>query len=299
MATFEANTDPVYALAVIPADAPDGVCFAARASGLFRSDDCGDTWQSTYQSLKLNAPLDTTALAFSPAFAQDRTMFAGVPGGVLRSTDAGENWRFAVLPDPPPQISALAVSPAYAVDGFVLATTFRRGVLYSTDRGEIWLTGNFSLLDYHVLTVVISPDFASDRTALIGTETGAFSSNNGGRSWQDVDLPYAAVTTLAFAPDGQLYAGTEGDGMFVSSDKGQSWTRANLQSTLIVDLILTPPTHELLVFAVDRLYVSRDRGERWQMQALRTSVTAAATLHAGVLLVGYADGTISRVELQH
>ena len=44
----------------------------------------------------------------------------------------------------------MAISPAYSVDGFILATPFRRGVFYSTDRGETWWAGNFSLLDRRV-----------------------------------------------------------------------------------------------------------------------------------------------------
>src|SRR3954469_10334555 len=93
--------DPVYALAL----APEGVCFAACDSGLYRSEDGGSTWHSAYNALRLNTALSTTALAISPAFAQDRTLFAGVPGGILRSTDAAQNWRAIPLPEPPPLIS--------------------------------------------------------------------------------------------------------------------------------------------------------------------------------------------------
>ena len=37
--------DAVYALATSPEFARDGVCFAARNSGLYRSDDGGGAWR--------------------------------------------------------------------------------------------------------------------------------------------------------------------------------------------------------------------------------------------------------------
>ena len=90
--------DPVYALAVDPSS----ICWAARESGLYRSDDRGVTWRSAYESLHLDPALSTTALEISPAFAQDQTLIAGVPGGILRSMDAGQTWTAIPLPDPPP-----------------------------------------------------------------------------------------------------------------------------------------------------------------------------------------------------
>ena len=45
--------DITYALATSPTFAQDGICFAARGSGLYRSDDGGVTWQSVYGTLEL------------------------------------------------------------------------------------------------------------------------------------------------------------------------------------------------------------------------------------------------------
>ena len=77
--------DLVFSLAASPNFAQDGICFAARTSGLYRSDDGGITWRSTYDSLALEAPLATTAVVVSPNFGSDRSVFAGAQGGVLRS----------------------------------------------------------------------------------------------------------------------------------------------------------------------------------------------------------------------
>ena len=69
--------DLVYSLATSPNFALDGICFAARQSGLYRSEDGGITWRSTYDSLDLEAPLATTAVVVSSNFGSDRSVFAG------------------------------------------------------------------------------------------------------------------------------------------------------------------------------------------------------------------------------
>ncbi|MEO8392688.1 MAG: YCF48-related protein [Chloroflexota bacterium] len=286
--------DFIYGLAV----APEGRCFAARESGLYRSDDGGNSWHSAYDALKLNIPVSTTALAISPAFAQDRTLFAAVSGGVLRSTDGAQTWSAIPLPEPPPILSALAFSPVYSDDGVVLATSFARGAFYSTDRGETWWKDNYALLDPRILALAISPNFAQDHRVLIGTETGVFSSINGGRSWEFVDVPYIAVPSVAFAPNGIAYAGTDGDGMYTSADNGRTWTRSTLENTLSINLILTPSERDLLVFADTTLYRSLDAGATWMMHELPSAVSAAVLLNAARLLVGYSDGTIGGIDLQ-
>ena len=43
--------DIIYSLAASPNYAQDGICFSARASGLYRSADGGHTWQYAYGSV--------------------------------------------------------------------------------------------------------------------------------------------------------------------------------------------------------------------------------------------------------
>ena len=96
--------DIVYALATSP-DFTQGVCFAARISGLYRSDDGGASWNFAFDSLELSEQLPATAVALSPDFENDHTVFAGAPGGVLHSVDEGKTWYVAMLPSPPPSQS--------------------------------------------------------------------------------------------------------------------------------------------------------------------------------------------------
>ncbi len=71
--------DAVYALAASPDSAGDMICFAARASGLYRSVDGGDTWQPALDSLHLRSELLISAVAVSPGFAFIRRCSPGAP----------------------------------------------------------------------------------------------------------------------------------------------------------------------------------------------------------------------------
>ncbi|MEE8390219.1 MAG: hypothetical protein V3S14_05400 [Anaerolineae bacterium] len=309
--------DLVYALAVSPNFAQDGLCFAARQSGLYRSDDGGASWHAAYDSLDLNAPLATMDVVVSPNLRSDRTVFAGVPGGIMRSIDGGQSWSVAFLPSPPPLVSVLAVSPNFARDGIALAGTVEDGVFCSTDRGGRWVRWNFGLLDLNVFCMVISPDFCNDETLFVGTESGIFRSTNGGRAWREVDFSpeFAPVLSLAISPDytndgdgGALFAGTESCGLFCSEDRGRTWTRLGKDAVTdaVNGIVLSsefPAKPNILVALSTVLLVSRDGGQSWADwkpgQTFDQGLTCVAATQGldpdAPVLVGMVEGGVLRI----
>jgi photosystem II stability/assembly factor-like uncharacterized protein len=306
--------DLVYSLAVSPNFAQDHICFSARQSGLYRSDDSGVNWQYAYNSLDLNAPLATMAVAVSPNFESDRTVFTGVAGGIMRSVDGGQSWNGTILPSPPPIVSTLVVSPNFADDGILLSGTLEDGVFRSADRGRRWARWNFGLLDLNVFCMVLSPDFANDETLFVGTESGIFRSTNGGRAWREVDLPteFAPVLSLAISPnysnednDGVLFAGTESHGLFSSEDKGRTWTRLGENSIhdAVNGVALSPKfpvKPDVLVALSTSLLVSRDGGQSWadwkDSQTFEQGLTSVAVPQGldpdSPLLIGLVEGGV-------
>lgn len=314
-------TEIVHALAASPDFARDGVCFAARPSGLYRSCDGGHTWQPAYNRSEAEKALLTSAVALSPHFAVDRTVFAGVRGAIMYSEDAGQTWHTVVLSSPPPFVSALAISPHYAEDGCVFAGTMEDGVFRSGDRGAHWAAWNFGLLDLNVLSLAVSPDYARDQTLFVGTDSGIFRSTTGGRAWREVDAgpegmrstDFAPVLSLAISPqytvDGTLFAGSESQGLYRSSDRGRTWQRlgGDALSGPINGIVLDPqyPARpRILVLLHAALVVSEDNGATWNEwypdlqddQAL-TCVAAPLGLENGSpLLVGTTGGEVLIVQ---
>lgn len=300
------NQDIVYALA----GGPD-ICFAARHSGLWRSDDGGAQWQPVNDIAGVPAGMPITALAVSPFYRSDGTVFASVPGGILRSTDGGKQWAVVALPSPPPFVSALAVSPNYEGDGVVFAPTLEDGIFRSIDRGVTWQAWNFGLFDRNILSIAVSPAFAHDRTVYVGAETGVFCSRNGGSAWRETGFPTDSAPVLSlsissqFAQDGILFAGTEAAGVFYSADRGKTWQQA-LTCGAVNTILLSstfPETADLLVVSNDTLWLSRDRGQSWSNRnpdeiygAEYTSAAAPSGFAPGAaLLVGLADGRVLRL----
>jgi photosystem II stability/assembly factor-like uncharacterized protein len=206
-----------------------GILFAARHSGLYRSQDGGKTWQLAYEGLNIQEPIPTNAVVLSPDFEQDGVVLGGVSGGVLVSKNRGQDWVFARFHEPAPTVTALAVSPGFTNDGLTLAATLEDGVFLSEDGGMSWQAWNFGLLDWNVYCLAVSPDFLNDRMVFIGVETGVYRSTNGGRSWQDLPFPEDAAPVVAivlsptFSQDGVIMVDTEEMGRYRSDDGGQTW----------------------------------------------------------------------------
>lgn len=279
--TTPIEQDTIYALARSGAS-----LYAARASGLYASQDQGATWQDLFASLDAAETVAATSL-----LAVGETLFAGVKGAVLRSDDAGQSWHIGALPSPPPLVVALAASPNYAANGILAAATAEDGVFISTDRGTSWAGWNFGLVDLNVYSLA----FSAAETLFAGTESGVFYSHNGGKSWRETPFPMDAAPVLSLGcAKGLLYAGTESSGLLVSADTGVTWRK--MESELIstsVNAIHTVGA-EVWLLLEDKLLRSRDSGVSWQAQTVFPADRLAMALHlsAGTLTVGFADGTI-------
>jgi photosystem II stability/assembly factor-like uncharacterized protein len=317
--TDELNQDSqveeiVYALAASSDFARSGTCFAARQSGLYRSDDGGETWNSVYGSLTLDMPLVTTSVVLSPAFPQDGLVFAGTNGGILRSSDGGKTWEVAILRTPSPLVSALAVSPNFANDKTLFAGTMEDGVFRSTDQGSEWVFWNFGLYDPNILCLVVSPDYPADHNLFAGTENGVFRSQNGAHSWKETGFSpdLGPVLSLAISPDftrdGTLFAGTDASGLLCSKDRGKTWQHIpGLNVTGSINALLIAPEYpakaEILALAEERLFISRDDGHTWsdwskdiEFEGEPIAVAAPSGLSAGApLLVGLSSGSVIKI----
>jgi photosystem II stability/assembly factor-like uncharacterized protein len=277
----------------------DGDIFlAATQTGIFRSEDGGQTWSAANEGLPT---LQISALAFAP----NGTAFAGgLTGGIALSTNRGATWyaaRSAGLEQP---VTSIASSPRYAEDATLLVGTDGGGVMRSADRGNHWSPANFRLSDLHVLALACAPTWGDHEILFAATADGVYRSTNGGRAWRGTGqgLEGKVVQTLAVSPnfdrDRTLFAGTESDGIFRSTDAGGSWEPSGTGTEgLTINCLWISPEfaqdHTILAGTSVGILRSRDGGNSWQVVyesedpvlalAGSKAVVCAGTMERGVL----------------
>ena len=196
----------------------DGHVLAA-ASGetpFFRSMDGGETWM----------PLKPTGLGPSRrplalTLSAEGYLYLGTEYGVYRSTDRGETWT-ALLTNGGDRlrIRALVITP----EGDLFAGSDDE-VYRSTDDGATWTpTG---------LNDRIGPMAVTAEGHLIAASTYRIHrSTDRGASWQTVyqweNESRVHVNVLLVGADGDLFAGTNSDGVLRSTDDGETWQPANV-----------------------------------------------------------------------
>jgi photosystem II stability/assembly factor-like uncharacterized protein len=184
-----------------PNYANDGIAFSAMGYGLERTSNRGDNWEKMAALGAINYP---RGLAVSPNFAQDSTVLIGIDNGT-------DGTRY------PPTVTYQGKSYP------------NQGLFLSTDKGDHWIPS--SLSGPPVISIAISPAFATDRTAFAASPAaGLYKSTDGGMTWTLVNVP-APSTQMAkvavspnFANDHAVFVGVITGGIYKSTDAGSTWS---------------------------------------------------------------------------
>ena len=235
-----------------PAYAQDQTVFAISTRGVFRSRDGAETWERLRGGLP-GVEYEGDArlvLALSPEYARDGTLYVGGWGGgsrgfgVWRSADGGDSWQPVWRGLAHLQVEELALSPAFAQDGTLVAycryTDLLRGqvgrsVYRSSDRGDHWqLVDQVSQEDAFERDLP-TPDSLfgeTTRQSMRATADGRALERPGeGAEWTTVLKPPEGEYVLACAAspqygnDGTVFALT-GVALYRSQDAGDHWERA-------------------------------------------------------------------------
>lgn len=238
------NTNLGYSESVdiSPNFANDKELYAATPNGIYKSSDRGRTWKQS--GLK---DFYAWGVDISPDYASDGVIYAGIDnryveepeprsfgGGIYKSIDRGRTWKSVGAIDK--NISMVVISPTYKIDGTVLARIEDNGqhILKSTDRGQTWGQIPFPPDPGGIMSIALSPNFASDKTIFIGCCLGGFyRSTDGGATWNKVfdntDFrsivfsPNYAIDKTIFAADFDGYS-SKGEGVYKSTDGGLTWS---------------------------------------------------------------------------
>ncbi|MFY9233943.1 MAG: FlgD immunoglobulin-like domain containing protein [Fimbriimonadaceae bacterium] len=204
------------------------------AQMVFKSTNRGDGWTAVSPDLTTNNPekirgnvphCTITTIDESPK--KQGVLWAGTDdGNVWVTQDDGKAWTQVNMniPGAPKEwwVSRVHASPHDPATAFVSYTGFREDdftpmLWKTTDYGKTWtsIVGNLPMEQISVVKQdTINPDLL-----VVGTETGAHLSLDGGRIWNKLSLglPTVAVQDLVIHPrDGDLILGTHGRGVYIA-----------------------------------------------------------------------------------
>lgn len=264
--------------------APDwrtsGVLYVGtEEGGLQVSSDRGRSWSAPPPNLTSHVHFITSAPASGSGAP---TVFCDRYGCYLyRSDDHGvtfhQLWR---LPTNFANITAIAVSPTFAVDGIVIVSTDDGRVHFSDTGGDFWAS---TLAPAVVTDIALSGDFGSDGMAWMstwgqgvqqvqfvsGTPAFAPAANFGDLFVNDLELVAAPLSR-----DTQvLLCASKDAGLFASADGGYSWTRLPLsiqlssQSTNHYTKVVASPTWSsdgrMFCGTYEGLMLGFEHGQKW------------------------------------
>ena len=283
---------------------PDSIFVGAATGGVWRSEDGGITWTSTFDEqpmLGIGAidifPGDPRIVWVGSGEGNPRNS-AGVGNGIYRSNDFGESWQHLGLegserihrvithPTDPNTVYAGAMGPAWS-DGE------ERGVFKTADGGRTWEKVLYVNERTGVADLVMDPTNPDKLFAAMwefrrwpwffesgGPGSGLYMTEDGGETWTELTeadgLPAGELGRigLAIAPsDPRIVTAlieAENSALIRSRDGGRTWQTLNDEPGIAprpfyyADIRVHPEDPNTIYSLHGRLQVSTDEGQTWE-----------------------------------
>jgi photosystem II stability/assembly factor-like uncharacterized protein len=212
-------------MVISPDFAEDRTLYMVGESGVYKSTDAGETWESTTAKMTSIATADNLQIEISPNYPQDKTLYLSTYNGLFKTTDAAKTWQSVAISNVAPDrtfLEGVALSPNYAKDGTVIVSLRGKGLYKSVDGGKSFAPIGDARLAFSRMynvpcagrPIKFSPNYAKDKTIFgFGTaNTNIYRSTNGGETWKvlvtpDVDSPVEVGTRRRIAIAAELYRG--------------------------------------------------------------------------------------------
>jgi len=208
---------------------------AADGEGqLYRSEDAGETWEP---GGKLDEGDGITAIAIAPD--GETLWLATENGGIFTGSPDADEFTPANDGLNDPRVRDIALSPNFAADNALFASTWEDGFYLSTDGGATWKQSARGLttdpqadeeafLSPNFFEVRVPPGYPEDKTLYLSGFNGLFRSEDGGKTWAEVEtLAAGSIVSLTVSPnyaeDSTLAVATYVGLVYISRDGGESW----------------------------------------------------------------------------
>ena len=283
--------NPKWGYFVYPAPNKDSkdVFTATYNSGISRSHDGGDTWQSGNVGI---TSAFANSMALSPNYAEDQTIFVvDIATGLYRSKDGGRTWAaetdldISKGYDQPVLFRKFGISPNYKDNGLMFLFTVPRKTLglkekhvwkyndHSKELKQVQIGGGANYIN----DFGFAPKGSAKKTMFAAAAQGLFVSEDEGDTWtQRLKGSFdKVIVSPNFDADGLIYL-MDGQGrVHASTDAGQSFKpiRFALQGQPVENLTFSPnfSSDQTLYAATygEGVFKSTDLGKTWVPFALR------------------------------
>ena len=252
----------IHGLGIEPADRT--ILYIATHGDFYHSHDGGppfkvDIVRADYMAF--NAP-PTIGI---PLYASGHPSTGGNTG-LIKSLDGGQSWeRVTTILEPPVDFHAMAISKSdpSIIIGF---DSGGRGLFKTMDAGITWDTLQYPDI---VSALAISPN--DPNMAFAGTGKGIFVSNDGAKSWTQLE-PYKGILifALTFDDNGILYASSANFGLVRSPDLGKTWESLKDPSLTITSIAIDSQNKIIYVAGYSsegfqEVYRSTNDGASWNL----------------------------------
>ena len=260
---------------------------------LYRTRNAATNWTPISDDLtkQLGYPLLGTITTVAVAPSDSNVVYAGTDdGNVWVTQDYAANWSLVTDGLPDRWVTRIAVHPtdptiAYATFSGLRWQSAQAHVFRTEDAGISWQDISSNLPDAPVNALAIDP--LKPNTVFIGSDIGAFVTENEGATWDLLGegLPAVSVYDFKINPDSrQLVAGTHGRSMYTLQLDGlptQTETGETLPSSLTITNIYPNPSQGAIQFDIELAQSTPGRIEVFNILGQKVALLAARRLPAG------------------
>jgi photosystem II stability/assembly factor-like uncharacterized protein len=222
-------------------------------------------------------------------------LWASGPGGVAWHA-ADNEWRSRISGLPLTDVAALIYAGGWLIAGGA------EGIARSPNGGVSWQSADIQGGATGVASMVASPNFNQDTTALAATLGGGIMrTEDAGKTWKPATfgLQDFEVTALAWGAGETVLAATA-DGIYRSPNGGRAWRLCpGSEGSIIAALAFLPNGDALAALEVGGLLRSTDGGQTWEpFSDLPENLEATALFitHDGVVLLGTIENVLRSVD---
>lgn len=223
---YDGTTDRTLFITPFVMDPNNSSTIVGGTYRVWRTTNGASSWTAISSDLTGDGSGSSGAKISTLAIAKGNSdvIYVGCSNGRVQvTTNAGTNWNLRNSGLPNASCSRIAIHPTNSSIAYAVFSGFTSGakVYKTTDAGTSWSNISNNLPNIPISSIVINP--ANTSHIIIGTDLGAFSSDNDGASWTADNSGFANVVVADLdyrSSDNKIFAATHGRGMFSATLSG-------------------------------------------------------------------------------